>query len=124
MIRWTPRFEQEELALCQRFYEKSFAPDTKPAQAGGYAGAVYLQSQAATAGGCWCPFKVTKRNASFTITTYNPTQAANSWRNLADTVNGTAVTSLVLNGVDGIGLQMSTSQAGGFAIQWSIENDL
>lgn len=76
-----------ELALCQRYYEKSFADGTAPYTNGGDAAGSYVMSTTPTSGnsyGCAAIYKVSKR-VSPTITLYNPNAAANnaSWYNSA-----------------------------------------
>jgi hypothetical protein len=71
-----------ELALCQRYYTKTFAQGTAPAQSAGDAG-VLVAVASGTGTGClftsW-RFPVTMRTIP-TVTTYNPGAANSSWRN-------------------------------------------
>lgn len=67
------RFIGLELALCQRYYEKSFPLATAPAQNAGITGILRFAATRAGASTNYAstfPFKVTKR-ASPTLTTYN-----------------------------------------------------
>ena len=57
---WSPRPIGEELALCQRYYEKSYGVDTKPGTAGPINGVVCMQATT-TAGIMGTKFRVTKR---------------------------------------------------------------
>lgn len=76
---YLPRQRGEELRLCQRYYEKSFAYETVPAQnVGTTLGAMLGSSIAASASvQLYVPFLVAKRPgvAAPTITTYNPSAA-------------------------------------------------
>lgn len=82
-------FEQrdigEELALCQRYYEKSFNLSVAPVQnSGSYLGALYYVAQTAgttTGYGMLVPFAVRKRSSP-TMTGYNPSEANSNWRNV------------------------------------------
>jgi hypothetical protein len=75
-----------ELALCQRYYEKSFDIGTAPAQAAGTAGASTMtQATAASLAnyGWQTPYKVTKRAAPSLVTLYNPVVAnANAYNDI------------------------------------------
>lgn len=80
----------DELLLCQRYYEKTFDYDTTPANASGtYAGALLsIVPQGDTLMYWNFVFKVEKRTTPG-MTTYNPTQAnglARSWSNTFDSV--------------------------------------
>ena len=77
-------FEQRpygsELALCQRFFEKSFPQGTKPAQALGTVASGANRFSASKAGSAslnygFISYKVTKRVAPLTLTGYNPLNA-------------------------------------------------
>lgn len=82
---------QRELALCQRFYAKTFAYGTKPAVAGGFAGTI-VQGRAAANPEPYqrWQFPVEMRVAP-TITRWNPgtAGAATQWRDNGD-ANSTA----------------------------------
>ena len=76
----------QELALCQRYYEKSFPQATAPAQSAGLSGIVFFMTGgvgASTSRG-GITFKVTKRTNSPTMTYFNP-QAANAFARDIDT---------------------------------------
>jgi len=69
----------EELAMCQRFYEKSFELSVSPAQnTGSDAGALNLSVGAAGNWSATNPYKVTKRTDP-SVTTYNPRATNNNW---------------------------------------------
>jgi len=73
-----------ELALCQRYYQKSFPQGTAPAQNIGGVGAVYSQSPAASGSApAWVNLPVVMRATPTTITTYNPSAANANWRNIS-----------------------------------------
>jgi hypothetical protein len=72
-----------ELALCQRYYQKSFPQGTAPVQNAGTTGCAFSQSAAANGcAPCWVNFPVVMRAAPTTITTYNPSATNGNWRNL------------------------------------------
>lgn len=75
---------QTELALCQRYYEKSFQQATAPAQNTGLLGAFYMpQIVGASTGSAVgaVSFKVSKRATPATITLFNPSAANAQIRN-------------------------------------------
>lgn len=91
---------QQEFALCQRYFGKTFPLGTAPAQASGNTTDA-LQSNISSAAGfyssvTWC-FPVSMR-ATPSITTYNPTQANANFRNQTNTadsaVNGGIFTTI------------------------------
>jgi len=73
-----------ELALCQRYYEKSFDIGTAPAaNTGDHRLGLFHGFSATTAGlSSRIMFKVSKRSSGFSVATYNPIDATNptSWR--------------------------------------------
>ena len=70
-----------ELALCQRYFEKSFPQATAPAQnSGEKAALLYVNSSDGGSLAGFTPFKVTKR-ASPTIVGYNPSAANSNFSN-------------------------------------------
>ena len=72
-----------ELALCQRYFSKSFPVDTAPAQNIGGTGAVYCQSHATNApASVQVSFPVQMRTTPSTFTTFNTSAANGNWRNL------------------------------------------
>ena len=73
-----------ELALCQRYYQKSFPQGTAPAQNAGTTGCAFGQSAAASGcAPCWVNFPVVMRATPTTFTAYNPSAANASWRNVS-----------------------------------------
>lgn len=81
-LPFSPKSFAEELTLCQRYYEKSFAVNTAPVQnVGDSNGAVIMNALAAsTAVRGHVQFKVPKRVAP-TVVTYNPDAANAQARN-------------------------------------------
>ncbi len=97
-----------ELALCQRYYEKSFNYGVAPIQnvgstdgalAGpGSSASSYMLGQV--------QYTVTKRTTA-TITTYNPTAAGSEWRDGANTINSTPA--VFSSGTRGFGVSGNSS---------------
>lgn len=118
------------VALCQRYFEKSFPLYTAPGQNLGVGGAftsgqIVGASTAQTLGGV--VYKVQKRNASGAITLYNPSAASAEIRNTTLGSNWTA--SATVNASEyGFGITGTTpggSAAGnGAAVNWSVDNEL
>jgi hypothetical protein len=117
-----------ELAMCQRFYEKSFPLDIAPAQNAGVDGMMtFSQGVAASTGqgGMFFPFKVAKRIAP-TVVTYNPLAASAQIRNNTTSSNWTATTATGRHG----GLQVSGTSPAGTALgdtasmHWSADAEL
>jgi hypothetical protein len=79
----------EELALCERYFTKSFPYGTAPAQNAGITGAITAEGQAASSPAyAYVTFKNTMR-ATPTIVTFNPNDTNANWRN---TTSGGALT--------------------------------
>jgi hypothetical protein len=78
--RFEDRPPQVELALCQRYYEKTYRIDTAPGT--NTQDGLYLGSVATGSGGnveTTHRFAVPKRSGSYTVTTYVSTGTAGSW---------------------------------------------
>lgn len=77
-----PRSYPTELALCQRFYEKTFPVGIAPAQNAGVTGAITVKNPIALGdpSELW-QFKVTKAKTP-AITAYNPLAANANWRDI------------------------------------------
>ena len=75
------REPQQELALCQRYYYKTFPQGTAPAQAAGRPGAIRYRTPVAgvVTQGIYIHFPVTMR-ASPAVVYYNPDSANTLWR--------------------------------------------
>lgn len=120
-------FEQRpfvvELAMCQRYYEKSFNQSIAPAQnTGSLLGAPTGTGQVLNQRfGCYVPFKVTKFTAP-TITTYSPNAASANWQ-----TNGTTPTVAVATiGDNGFYVAGTTAVSAGndYAIHWQAVAEL
>ncbi len=89
---WQVRSEEEELALCQRYYIKTFLQSVAPAQnTNNFFGVLtyntFVASTVST--GCLWQFPVTMRTTP-TITFYNPGAANTVWRNRSTDVDSGA----------------------------------
>lgn len=85
MIRaWQPRLLGAELALCQRYYNKTFDVDQGPVQNLGISsnGLIIGYAQGANLSAMW--YYGTKMRIAPTIVTYNPGNTNSSWRNSAN----------------------------------------
>ena len=122
---WLPRPTQQELALCKRYYEKSFGVDVAPAQTtGDFTGALGVFSQTASVvDGMTAQFSVEKR-AIPTIVTYNPSSAVSNanWRNNGDTVD--AVHTTVRTGRTGFVAQHAGAAVALWLVHWSASAEL
>ena len=80
-----------ELALCQRYYWKTFPQDTTPASSAGIAGSITYRTGTTgiVASGQYVQFPV-KMRAAPTITFYNSEAAGTTWRNTTDVGNSGA----------------------------------
>jgi hypothetical protein len=121
----------QELALCQRYYQKTFPQATAPAQNAGVSGCVIISSSGSDTGyGQQAPwrFQVPLRATPTTITSYNPSAAASTARNLALSANRT-ITALGFgqNGDSAICFTISTSTDSvgmAYAIHYTVEAEL
>jgi hypothetical protein len=85
---------QQELAACQRYYQKTFDYGTAPAQNAGLTGALAFTTASGTAANnvfTW-QLPVRLRSTGGTVTTYNPSAAASSWRDTTGSANRNATT--------------------------------
>lgn len=90
---WFPRIQGDQFARCQRYYQKTFAPDTTPAQNGGVSGA--LRGQVAIAGAVATSSTIQWRFVipmfkTPTLTFYNPSAANAFLRNIGAGTDATA----------------------------------
>lgn len=118
-----------ELALCQRYYEKSFPFSTAPAQGAGLTGALHFAATKAGALSNYtaATYQVTKRTNP-TVTTYNPSSANGEMRDItaAADMAGTTVNtgsndrSLVVTATGAAG----TAVGNGIAVHWSASAEL
>ena len=118
-----------ELALCQRYYEKSFDMGTAVAQnSGTYNGAAVAPSPGALSGMSFSDtrYKINKRTAS-TVTFYNPAAANAFARDQNAGVNCTA-TSAWMAGESSFAITASTPVGSGVtnrvAVHWSADSEL
>lgn len=113
-LDFQPRPYPQELALCQRYYEKSFDIDVLPVQnVGNSTGAAVAAALAAsTIVRFWVQFKVTKRDNP-TVTLYNA-NAANA--QARDQSAGADCTSTAADVVGMYGCQISATTPGGSVI--------
>lgn len=91
------RYFQDEIALCQRYYAKTFAYDVAPVQnVGSVTGTLQVSGNIANIDQDHWWFPVTMRSSAPTLTTYNPAANNALWR---DTTNAAdrAVNSSQLN---------------------------
>lgn len=97
-LPWTVRSEAEELALCQRYYFKTFNQGTNVAQNSGTtvgAHSYIVTNGLGTNGGNSINFPVSMRTTP-TMTAYNPLAANTNWRSITDgSDSGTSSFSLV-----------------------------
>lgn len=120
----------QELAICQRYYEKSFPYPTAPATAVGTAGSHFTTTQVAGALANNFPshprFLVPKRSTP-TVTLYNPSAANSQVRNFATATDGTgaSVANTSQNGftVTSVGLAgWAVNQTVGY--HWTADSEL
>jgi hypothetical protein len=120
----------EELALCQRYYEKSFLYATTPAQNIGTNTGEFTAS-AAAAGAVnntfYITYKVTKRILASGVTFYNPSVANGQVRNVTGGADFTATAGV--NFTDTGTAITATGTAGTAAgnrvgVHWTVEADL
>ena len=120
-----------ELALCQRYFEKSFEIGTAPASAGSAAGAFEFAQQVAASAqqyGPSCKYAVVKRSTP-TATFYNWNAAGNQAVNV---VTGGNTTSLALragqSGTSSFSITFiapaGTSVGQGLSVQWTADSEL
>jgi len=107
-----------ELALCQRYYEKSFPQATAPAQNAGLTNAeLFGQAVGASTNGNWGPFKFkVEKRAAPTITTFDPSAAASTIRN--NTVSGSMAPSVTAT-THGFSFSGGTNPSSGAGNQWA-----
>jgi hypothetical protein len=121
---------QDELALCKRYYQKSFSYATAPAQNAGLGTGEYrwlatVAGAVATMGPTWgLPVEV---RPSFTNLWFNPSAANAQVRNLTDAVDMTATATRTVSDKS---LQLQFTGAAGnavgeeLAIHWTVDAEL
>jgi hypothetical protein len=116
-----------ELAMCQRYYEKSFNLGTKPIQNVGTSSGSLLASNyngSAAAIVASTTFAVAKRIVPTTIITYNPFAAGSGWSRsgAGDFAAGDYAT-----GDNSIGLRVNgatSTSSGNMSIHWAVDAEL
>ena len=113
-----------ELALCQRYYEKSFPYATAPAQnTGATLGAAYATGQVLNqAFSAPVNFAVIKRTAP-TITTYSPNAASANWETIA-AVTPTAGTANIGDSAFALTGSTAVTAGTGYSIHWLANAEL
>lgn len=118
-----------ELALCMRYFEKSFPYATAVANNAGVSGALYFTQCIGAGGGQggqFAVFKVPKRAAPTTLNIHNPSAANNQVRNVGRANDCT--TSAVLGSETGFSFSVTTSAGSGagdtMAYHFSAESEL
>jgi hypothetical protein len=109
LLAWLPRPLQQELALCQRYYEKTYDPDTNPGTVTTN-GALESPSTVNASGGApvqW-PYKVEKRSASPTIVIYSR-NSGTSGKCYDVTGNADVNAASALSGMSGVQLNNSAA---------------
>jgi hypothetical protein len=104
-----------ELALCQRYFEKSFQSDTAPAQSAGNLGAVtFGQIVAASTAATTTPvFYTTTKRATPTVVIFNPAAANGQIRNESASANYSSTSIRNSQGARGFTLSGTSPAAGG-----------
>lgn len=103
----------QELALCQRYYYKTFPQGTAPAQNAGITSALWMPAN--TSASAWTQsaqrvIPVPLRTTPTTLTTYNPQAANANWRNSGNT--GDYVVSTLVSTADAISLTAASVASG------------
>jgi hypothetical protein len=127
------RNPQTELALCQRFYEKSFSQATAPVQNAGVSGVHYFPQVVAASTSSAHPavrFLVVKRGTP-SVTLFNPQAANAQLRNIGRTTDFSATTiNTTLNPISELSFSVAaTSPAGSAAgdscgFHWTADAEL
>lgn len=121
----------EELALCQRYYEKSFNVDVEPAQnLGNNTGEVRIHQTRGSVlltNTTTIDFKVPKRKGANTFVTFNPEAANDQIRNLIQ-INDCTGTIINANQENGFALNFTTSAGSAVGdtntFHWTCESEL
>ena len=126
MIRqWIARPDQQELSLCNQRYVKSFNLEEPPRQASGtFVGSLTdRKEQTVSQYGRPVLFPVPMVTTP-AVTTYNPTQANDDWRDTGDTIDAASLVESV--GATGFHVRVSTAgaAAASWGIHWSADADL
>jgi hypothetical protein len=119
-----------ELVLCKRYYDKTFAINTAPAQNAGRSGAletVATRAASATGISSYFRFSVPMRATPSTITFYNPSAANGQARNLDLSSDCTSTSADNINEIGGkvnYTLPASTVATNLISVHWSADAEL
>lgn len=123
-----PLFERRpigmELALCQRYFEKSYSQADSPGTAGANGYEYWYNAQTGASAGIKVTYKVNKRSSPTTLTTYSSaTGAAGNIRNITGAADVASTT--ISNGEHGFVLQTNAAGALAFyAAHWAVSSEL
>ncbi|MHA7968975.1 hyaluronate lyase N-terminal domain-containing protein [Rhizobium sp. CAU 1783] len=121
-----PRHPQQELALCQRYFEKSYDPPVGP----GTATTTGQKVAVPPAGGVSAlripiEFKVTKRTSSPTIVAYSPFNGASGFvYDVAGAANRTAAIDSIGASSASIMNNVTTTSQGTHSVHWTADSEL
>ena len=114
-----------ELALCQRYYEKSFNMNVAPAQnTGSGGGAMVAPIHSSTADTCMnCVQFAVRKRSSPTVVTYNPYAVGAGWSRSGSSNYGAVANSV---GESTLGIRCSGTPAinGALQIHWTADSEL
>lgn len=119
----------DELAMCKRYFQKSFPYVTAPAQNAGVTGAMQWQSTHAGAVSDFhnIPLSPTMRETVVTVTTFNPLVANAQIRNVTDSTDFTATTgsssystNVLISGTGAAGLAVGEN----LAVHYTVDAEL
>ena len=119
-----------ELVLCKRYYDKTFAIGTAPAQNAGRSGALEtcaIRAAGGTGLSSYFRFSVPMRATPGTVTTYNPSAANGQARNLDLNSDCTSTTTDQLNEIGGkfsYTLPASTTSTNLISLHWAADAEL
>ncbi len=119
-----------ELVLCKRYYDKTFAIGTAPAQNAGRSGALEtmaVRAAAATGLSSYFRFSVPMRATPSTFTFYNPSAANGQARNLDTNSDCSSTTTDFINEIGGkvqYTLPGSTVSTNLISVHWSADAEL
>lgn len=122
---WVPRHISQEIALCQRYYEKSYNLDVAPGTASNYLGVHYFVASS-TKFDETIEFKVRKRAAP-TITVYSPaTGTSDAVRNVTGVTDLTTIDENSNNGESSFLAYKASGVTDGseYAFQWVASAEL
>lgn len=122
---------QEEIAMCQRYYEKSYDPTVNPGTGSIYSGMTYIHFTTMATGNYFGSARfVTPKRSTPTVTIYTPgTGATGQCENMSNNVAaGASSCNATFLGAAGFGVIQSSggtiSAAAGFAFQFAADAEL